>query len=324
MQQAEQTRGMKVKTIQSVLSKKFNEFAASIDDDKVRQLVEQNTIITGGCITSMFLGLPVNDFDIYFTNKATAFAVAEYYVKWFKELHEAKHSDGRVIDIECGQEEDRVRIYIKSAGIASQNSENNYEYFERRPEDEAESYTAQVIEGIVGKLDEVVHEEKKDSYRPVFLSGNAITLSDKVQIIIRFFGEADKIHENFDYVHCTSYWLSADKKLYTTTKALQAILAKELVYVGSKYPIASILRMRKFIKRGWSINAGQVLKICFQISELDLKNVKVLEEQLVGVDVAYFNQLVSILEKAKESKAKENLELKIDAAYLTTIIDRLF
>ena len=33
----------------------------------------------------------------------------------------------------------------------------------------------------------------------------------------------------------------------------------------------------------------------FQISKLDLTNVDILEEQLIGVDVAYFDKLITIL-----------------------------
>ena len=48
------------------------------------------------------------------------------------------------------------------------------------------------------------------------------------------------------------------------------LLARQLVYQGSKYPICSMIRTRKFLQRGWHINAGQYLKMAFQVSELDL------------------------------------------------------
>ena len=41
----ENHRGMKAKTIKAILAKKFNSFAASIEDESVRKLVEKNTII---------------------------------------------------------------------------------------------------------------------------------------------------------------------------------------------------------------------------------------------------------------------------------------
>ena len=98
--------------------------------------------------------------------------------------------------------------------------------------------------------------------------------------------------------------------------ALEALLAKELRYVGSKYPICSVVRLRKFISRGWRINAGQILKMAMQISQLDLTDIKVLEDQLTGVDTAYFLQLIQRL--------KDNDPEKVNGAYLIEIIDRIF
>ena len=44
-----------------------------------------------------------------------------------------------------------------------------------------------------------------------------------------------------------------------------------------------------------------MLKIMYQVSLLDLNNVDVLNEQLVGVDVAYFDKLIRELQKATET-----------------------
>jgi hypothetical protein len=99
-----------------------------------------------------------------------------------------------------------------------------------------------------------------------------------------------------------------------------ALLTKELVYVGSRYPLASIIRTRKFIKRGFSCNAGQYLKMCWQVSELDLNNIQVLEEQLVGVDAAYFAVLINALNEQQ----KKNVDFKYNYSYIVELIDRIF
>ena len=105
-------------------------------------------------------------------------------------------------------------------------------------------------------------------------------------------------------------------KLVLQQEALETLLTKELRYIGSRYPVCSVTRIRKFIQRGWTINAGQILKMCMQISELDLTDPKVLEDQLTGVDSAYFIQVI----RAVKEKDPE----KINAAYLVEIIDRMF
>lgn len=314
---------MKAKTIKSILRKKVDDWLESIEDVPVRQLAAKNTIVTGGSIASMLLGEPVNDFDLYFRNKETAKAVAEYYVSRFN----PKAKSGISCSIHVTDTDDRIRIVVKSAGIASEEgTEKPYEYFETRAEGEASEYVSDVmtdpgdIQDQFEETQEAVGAQEEDPvkprYRPVFLSTNAITLSHKVQLVLRFYGEPDQIHENYDFVHCTSYWDSREGNLVLRPEAMEALLARELRYVGSKYPICSVVRMRKFLARGYRINAGQILKMCWQISELDLKNYDVLKDQLTGVDVAYFAELVT--------KLKEKDPQKVNAAYLVEILDRMF
>lgn len=314
--------GMKAKTIKTVIRKKVDDWLASIEDEGVRALAEKNVVVTGGCIASMLLGEEVNDFDLYFRNRETTKAVAEYYVSRFK----PKLRGGIACAINVQDSDERIKIVIKSAGIASEEGTGKpYEYFEARPEGEGGAYVSEILqdpEEIADKKEEIEEavakaDEGKPKYRPVFLSTNAITLSHKVQIVLRFFGEPDEIHANYDFVHCTNYWTSKENGTLTLRPdALEALLAKELRYVGSRYPICSLIRTRKFIKRGWHINAGQMLKMAWQVSELDLHKYEVIEDQLTGVDVAYFMEVVS--------KLKEKDPEKVNAAYLVEIIDRMF
>lgn len=320
MEQIFPQRGYKAKTIKSIISKKFNAWAESIEDPAVKKLVEDGTIVTGGSIASMLLGQDVNDFDMYFRNHATALAVAQYYVKRF----EVKNKAGIDCPIFIQDKDGRVKVKIQSVGIASdEGTEQAYEYFESRPEG-AEGYIGEVMQD-TGDIQDTYEQSEADAlnndddgpkYRPVFMSTNAITLSQKVQIILRFYGEPEAIHENYDFVHCTNFWTSWNNRLELKPAALEALLSRELRYVGSKYPICSLIRVRKFIQRGWTINAGQILKMVMQISELDLKDVKVLEDQLTGVDVAYF---IQVIEAVKEKDPE-----KINVTYLVEIIDRMF
>ncbi len=290
---------MKAKTIKAVLTKKHKDFVASIQDEEVRKLVDKNSIITGGSIVSMLLGEDVNDFDYYFTDKNTCEKVAHYYAKQFGKLNK---QSAEVQTLENG----RVRIFISSKGVAGETeSEEAVEEFDNIALSEA--------------IEEAKAEEKPE-YRPIFLSSNAITLSNKVQLIIRFYGEADEIHSNYDFVHATCYWESKNGNLVLPAKALEAILTKELIYQGSKYPLASIMRTRKFIQRGWSINAGQFLKMALQLNIMNLLDVNVLEEQLTGVDSAYFSMAIDAIKK----KTEDDPEFKVDNSYLFEVINRIF
>ncbi len=317
---------MKAKTIQKIIKSKITDWINSIEDEDLQKLAWNNTIVTGGSIASMLLGEEVNDFDIYFKTREATLALAHYYVKRFQ----VKNKAGINVPIFVDDKDEfgRIKIVIKSAGIASEEgTETPYQYFEGVTPSDGGEAASQYVSAIMtdpGEIEDTYDDlneqaQKIDDgpkYRAVFMSTNAITLSHKVQLVIRFFGEPDQIHENYDFVHCTNYWSSWDDKLVLRQPALEALLAKELRYVGSKYPLCSIMRLRKFIQRGWTINAGQILKALMQLNELDLTNPEVLEDQLTGVDSAYFTEVLR--------KIKDNNPEKINTAYLVEIIDRMF
>lgn len=302
---------MKTKTINKILKLKFNEFLESIDNEEVKNLVKNNSIITGGSIASLLLQEDVNDFDIYFRTKEVTSKVAQYYVNKFKQTNSAsRHRSGDEISLEVKEFGDRVKIVAKSSGVVSEGDRDDYHYFEGDvdPEsEEANEYVNSVYENV---------KSRGPKYRPILITSNAISLANDVQLIIRFFGDPSDIHSNYDFAHCTNYWSSWDEQLVLRPKALECLLTKELKYEGSKYPICSVVRLRKFIKRGWTITAGEIFKMCHQISQLNLEDINVLEEQLTGVDQAYFNEVISILRKEN----KKN----IDSTYLFSLIDKIF
>jgi hypothetical protein len=271
---------MKIKTINKVLDGVFTRWKETLPEH-IQAQVKDKTIITGGSIVSMLLKEEVSDYDMYFKDYDTCLAVAKYYAEFFKDK------------VTVWEMENKTRISIRVEPDIAYNGQ-----------EEASDESPVAAKG----------EDEK--HEPIYFSSNAITLTGKIQIVVRFFGPPEEVHKNFDFVHCTCYWTSWDKALVTPEKALQAMLTKELIYVGSKYPICSLIRIRKFIQRQWTINAGQMLKMILQASELNLKDPKILQDQLVGVDSAYFMQLIKALE--------DNKVEKVSASYIATLIDRIF
>lgn len=371
---------MKSKTINTVIKKKMNQWLNSIENKELADQIKKDVVVTGGCLTSMLLNEPVNDFDVYFTTKETTKAVAEYYCEKFNDNNQDRTNgvkrnlhawvlDGedvdtwkrgykrlsefaydykdityqQCIDWQNGDQsknpndyeeenekenvralnlvsgmllntpEDRVKVMVNSSGIAEDS-----DYIADNAEYDINEYL-----DALGDADEIdaneMEKNLKEKYKPIFLSTNAITLSDKIQIVIRFYGDPNEIHENYDFIHTTNYWTYRDG-VCLNQRALEAILNKELLYVGSKYPIASMIRTRKFIKRGWQINAGQYVKIAWQINELDLTDIYVLEDQLVGVDSVYFLQFIHNMKQ----KMLHDKDFQLIQSYVTTVIDRIF
>lgn len=309
--------GRKRRGIIKELDEKISDWILSITDDEVSAACREDTIVTGGSIASMLLGEKVNDFDIYFKTKKTTKLVAEYYCKVFNELNKlntgvdvkeyAPYVKEETIKNCKGEEEDRIVIHIQSAGVVGE-AQESYKYFESRPAAETESF----VESLCG----VKNENTKIKYRPVFMSGNAITLSDDIQLVTRFYGDPEKIHSNYDFVHAMNYFEYKGSHLVLHPEALESLLSRTLIYRGSLYPIASLFRTKKFLERGWRISAGEQLKIAWQISELDLTKYENIREQLTGVDQAYLFQLIQAL--------KDVTSDKINSSYVGTIIDRIF
>jgi hypothetical protein len=316
------TTGMKERTIKLMLGRKIQDWLKHIDDPQLSYRIGRDVIVTGGAITSMLLGEKVNDYDLYFKTRETALEVAHYYAKKMNETM----GDNKCIVVReekkkniKGDEEDRILMYIRSAGVAK--DEENEDVLQDLLDETPEEITMEEL--IIEPL-EAVHElakkisPKKPRYRPVFISENAITLSDDIQLVVRFYGNTQEIHNNYDFVHCMNVYDYSQNKLTLLPEALQSTLAKDLIYKGSLYPMASLFRLRKFIARGWRVTAGQMLKIVFQLNEVNLKDMDILREQLVGVDMSYMLNLINMLKKAQ----KEDID--IDSAYLCKVIEEVF
>lgn len=304
--------GRKTNGIRRHLRSKIEDWVASIDDAELQAAVKRDTIVTGGSLASMLMGDPVNDYDIYFRTMDTAQAVATYYVAKFNEKHGEGEGVGYTPEVRRlkrtnirHEEEERVVIWMQSAGIAGE-SQSEYNYFEQMEQGEAEKFVESTLEDARTAPD----------YHPVFMSENAITLSGKIQLVHRFCGEPEDIHKNYDFVHATCSYDYANNELRTPEAALLSMMARDLQYTGSLYPVASVFRMKKFLARGWRITAGEQLKIMWQISELDLQEYETLREQLTGVDMAYMWELLEALKGLDKDK--------INSTYVAAIIDRIF
>lgn len=330
------------KTIKQVINKKVNQWIETIDNEEIKKIIKKDLIITGGCFTSMIHNETPKDFDCYFRTKESVLKVAQYYADKWNEKHKNQENkvnyktkvfvlDGEnpsqelldyfhVKDIKeseaillsnCSPE--RIKMIFPSDGIVG-NPE------EVRAEEELGMNPKKVIEELDEIKAEEIIEKEKNKYFPVFISSNAITLSDGIQIVVRFYGEPDKIHETYDFIHTTAYWDNGNEVLEIPKKVYEHVINKTLVYTGSLYPVCSIFRVRKFIERGWTINAGQLLKMCMQISQLDLMDINVLEDQLIGVDSLYFMNLINQFRKNKE----KDPNFQLTANYIMSIIDKIF
>lgn len=289
---------MNSKNIAKHLKGKLNKWCDSVKDENIKWLIKENAIVTGGALVSLLTGEDPHDYDIYFKTEQACFEVASYYAKVWNETSGDKDT------VTVKNTDGRITCFIQSSGIAEEDAEE-------LESDDLKPYTEE---------ERKASKKEKTPYRPKFFSTNAISLSDKIQLVIRFYGDVKEIHKNYDFAHCTCSYDYKTGEVDLPPKALECIINKELHYMGSKYPLCSIIRTRKFIARGYHINAGQYLKMAFQLNELDLKDHNVLYDQLAGVDTAYFQAFLDDMDRMKQQDAN----FVPDEGYYFEAINRIF
>mgnify|MGYP006315391353 CR=1 FL=1 len=302
---------MQIKTIEKIVRQKMIEWVTTIDDLQLGKDVLNNLLVSGGSICSLLLNQQVNDFDVYLQDINVLKRLMEYYAKPFQ-------SQIRILD---GREKEKLVDELNEAykGVADEEEgierRNRYACILRNLKEDQLKFEFPGV-GFKPEYPEPIEERK---YKPIYFSPNAISLSDQLQIVVRFWGNPEQIHSTFDFVHATNYFTMEDG-LVRNLQAMESIITKQLYYQGSHYPLTSIIRAKKFIKRDFNISAGEYLKIMFQISKLNLEDPDELFNQLCGVDVAYFEGIINVLQEKRD----KDPNFVPDSKYLNTLIDRMF
>ena len=321
---------MKSKLIKTVIRKKLKRWTDEIAkrDKDLAHEVEQNVVVMGGAICSLLDNEGPRDLDVYFRNIDTAHRVIEFYLsslggpgkleRYTEEELEAEEGAIPNEDVYLVEQHNPtgVRAFVRSTGTLKspnmiENAANlfsdeisdelNTELFGTRDENELASVSADAEP-------EGVAREREDAppFSARYLTDNALTLNDGVQIVLRFVGEPVEILKYFDFEHCKMWYSGWDRHLEIGFNALEALHNKRLVYSGSRYPVCSLFRIKKFLGRGWRINAGEIVKIAYQISKLDLDNINVLRDQLIGCDHAYFVAMLDRMTKVVDEKKAQD------------------
>lgn len=302
---------MQIKTIEKIVKEKMLEWTSTIEDLQLQKDVLKNLLVSGGSICSMLLNEQVNDYDVYLQDINVLKRLMEYYIKPFSK--EVTILDGR--EKEKLVSEFNNKYNIEDSTDIDLEYKNRYACTLRQLKEDQLRFDFPSV-GFRPEYGEPIENLK---YKPIYFSPNAISLSNQVQVVVRFHGTPEQIHSTFDFIHATNYY-TWDEGLVRNLRAMESIITKQLYYQGSFYPLTSIIRAKKFIKRGFNISAGEYLKIMFQISKLNLEDPDILYEQLVGVDIAYFEGILTVL----QNKKKEDENFVPDSKYINTLIDRMF
>lgn len=314
--------GYTEKVIKSICRKKIDDLCSHIGkkDLNLANNLRMHCFVSGGAIASLLQGEQPNDFDIYIDDIDTLYNICVYYTEQWNKNH-ISQKEFNIIKHYMPESEDSekktrksVEIQVRSTGIVKDEDIDDQDVIESNS-----LPTKELIEDI-DDVKEETKEEVKEKYVVKCITSNALSLSDDIQIICRFCGRPEEIFKNYDYVHTMQAYVRWNDELLLNTKSLVSIMSKRLEYQGSLFPICSLFRLRKFLNRGWSISSLEILKIAHQISKLNLNDINVLKEQLIGCDYFYMMSFCKALHEWRE----ENPNVEFNSEYMFKLIEDVF
>lgn len=122
---------------------------------------------------------------------------------------------------------------------------------------------------------EIVYRNKFETYEAYFdktelpktlvehgglhLTDNALSLN-MIQFITKHIGEPLDIINTFDFLHCMPYFTYQDG-VVIADEMIESIRSKQLYYHGNDHTLGSMLRLNKFLKKGWIIADSELIKL---------------------------------------------------------------
>lgn len=236
-----------------------------ISEQRFAKLILDSTFIAGGAVTSYLAKRTPKDYDLFFSNEEDCIEVVEALL----------NSDARTMPL---LKKKVLRFEKDTAGTKL----------------------------MIGMLDcapeEIDAINSKHSPGVIkFVSRNAITLQNNLQIIFRFVGQPEEVFKTFDFEHCKCYWKSLPTgltagKFYIDPKASLAFATKQLVYTQrSRFILSALYRMTKFVRRGWSVPLSTLYALTQDASTIDLTDPKVVESELLGFYGFRLNDLSAVI-----------------------------
>jgi hypothetical protein len=122
----------------------------------------------------------------------------------------------------------------------------------------------------------------------------------------------------YDYQHCMGYYTGYDRRLVVSAATRQAIVTRTLRYRGSRYPMLSLLRLPKFIARGYTIDLGHLFQLVLEVAAGGLGD-RSKVHQLLGLLTEKDRRFVQVLAAAEALP-----EGPVDQAALAAILQASF
>ena len=145
---------------------------------------------------------------------------------------------------------------------------------------------------------------------------------------IKLFGTPEEIFQMFDYTVCmVAAVVSLDAEDASKDKVefvfherfWQDVASRSLIFnPKTAYPINSLFRVQKYKEKGFKINTVELLKLGFAISNLNIKTIDDIKNQICGVSSEVCEK---ILEKLEKQTVPEGFAINNASEYLQKLLE---
>jgi len=123
----------------------------------------------------------------------------------------------------------------------------------------------------------------------------------RLQLVKVVLGTPSEIINKFDFTICEGAF-HLEEGFCFGTNFLEHLAQRRLVFnLTAEYPICSLYRAVKFIKRGFHLSGIDAIKLGLRIQSLKIDTYAELRKQLMGIDTLFLKDLVDAL-KGQETK----------------------
>lgn len=181
-------------------------------------------------------------------------------------------------------------------------------------------------------LDSFLIDLEETEFVEVMRTGTAITFKKneiKLQVITMedFITHPEKIIKQFDYTVCMGAYDFDTDSFVLYEDFLENLARRELYYnVSAEYPLASLFRLRKYFKKGYTISGTEVIKLGLAINNLKMESYLDLKKQLEGIDTLFLKELTDKLLSPEyaEKKYDFNTFLELLEEHFQDKLDEVF
>lgn len=182
----------------------------------------------------------------------------------------------------------------------------------------------------IEKLGEIMENDKNDSstqsthFKYNFTKTDAAysyTTKEKqqFQLIQAVFGSPSDILSSFDFTICMGAWIPNATLPYTSKTFilddlfLKHIAQHRLVFnANANYPICSLWRALKYVKKGYKLPAVEAIKLALKINSIKIENREDFRKQLMGIDTMFLKELTDALKDNNQPAAPYDFGEAID------------